>query len=80
MQERQHHSLGIAEGDLALSGRERFREIFGHVKSNGNAPENTAGKAHLNANTLVVGPGHESSQRGESSVEEQLQIAELSRA
>ena len=79
MQQRQHHSFGVAQGNLALSGRERFREIFGHAKSNGNGPENTAHKAHLIAHTFVVGLGHESSQRRETPVEEQLKIAELPR-
>src|SRR6266436_2887899 len=76
MQQRKHYSFGIAQGDLALCRRKRFRQIFGHIQSDGDWPENTAREAHLIANTLVVGLGHEASQRRKPSIEEKLEIAE----
>src|SRR5260221_7390499 len=55
MENRDHHAFGIAQGDLAAAGFERFGEGLRDIEGDRHWPKNTAGELHVAAYALVVG-------------------------
>ena len=79
VQNREHHAFGIAQCNLAAARGQRFCKFFFNVQRDGHRPKNSAAEAHVVADALVIGWGHESSQGRESSAHEQFEIANLAR-
>ena len=57
----------------------RFRESLGNVERDGHRPEEAIDQMHIVADGFVVITVHEASERREAAIEQQLEIAELSR-
>ena len=74
----QHDPFRVAQRQVG-PGRQRVRRRFRHVERDRHRPQRAVREPHVGADRVVVAGGHEPGQRRESSVEQQLEVAELTR-
>ncbi|HTP62195.1 MAG TPA: hypothetical protein VMJ14_08935 [Burkholderiales bacterium] len=74
LHDRERRALGIPQRESS-SWRESGGGGFAQIERYRDRPERSAGKAHIAYDTVVIGSAHESFQRREPAVEEQLEIA-----
>jgi len=79
MEDGDHDAFGIAQGDLAAAGLKCFGESLRDVEGDGHRPKHAAGERHVAADALVVGLVHEAGKRREAAIEEQFEVADLTR-
>ena len=78
VQHGEHDAFCVTQRDRA--GRLRLRrERFGHVERDRNGPQAALWQPHRVADARVLGSRHEAAERRERAVQQELEIAELSR-
>ena len=71
-------SFGIAQRNR-VAGAQTGREVLAHVEGHRDRPQHARREPHPAQNPLVLGRAHEPLERGESAVQQELEIAELTR-
>ncbi len=66
MQDAQHDAFGIAQRNFAGAGRKLLGKFLGDIQGNGHRPKSATGQPHIMANAFIIGAGHKSPQRRET--------------
>ena len=80
VQDGEHHAFSVAQRNFGATGFESFRKLFCDVERDRHRPNHAAGEPHVLTDALVLGAGHEATQRRESATHQQFQITDLARS
>src|SRR5205823_2825122 len=74
----EHHAFGITQGEFGSDELIAHYPLV-HIEGDRHGPQRAAREAHFAADAVVIGARHETAQRRKRAVEQQFQVAQLTR-